>query len=236
MLFHFDHRLCFFIALFSLFLSWTLCALRNRPLSRRLFLPFSHSTHLRMSLSRISRQTHNHRLSRTEVLLVLAALILPCVLPLVTSQSMAPGTDVPPGLETFLRYMSRRQTEQLAVLTNNIASMQSDMQKQISELMAIATQTTKSMQDQQARSIEIDKTLAELRAHVVALQSAFVSSVETKSASSDWLLPKIAGSTSSGSNRRPSQTQTPDEGPGSPVISQPLGKRQTFSPGTECAP
>ena len=118
-------------------------------------------------------------------------------------------------------YMSRRQTEQLAVLTNNIASMQTNMQKQISELKAIATQTTKWVQDQQARSNEIDKTLAELRANVVALQSASVSSVETKSASFVWPLPKIAGPTSSGSNRRPSQT--PGEGPGSPVISQPLG-------------
>ena len=36
------------------------------------------------------------------------------------------------------------------------------------------------MQDQQARSIEIDKNLANLRANVVALWSASVSSVETK--------------------------------------------------------
>ena len=36
------------------------------------------------------------------------------------------------------------------------------------------------MQDQQARSIEIDKNLANLRANVVALWTASVSSVETK--------------------------------------------------------
>ena len=44
--------------------------------------------------------------------------------------------------------------------------------KQISELIAVTTQTIKWMQDQQARSIEIDKTLAELRANLVAFQSA----------------------------------------------------------------
>ena len=96
-----------------------------------------------------------------------------------------PGTGVPPALEAFRR-------EQFAVLPNSIASMQTNMQKQISELIAVTTQTTKWMQDQQARSIEIDKTLAELRANDVAPQSAPVFPVETKSVSSDWLLPKIA--------------------------------------------
>ena len=79
-----------FLTLFSLFFSWTLCAFRNRPLSQQLFLTFSHSSHLQMSLSQISRLTHNHRLSRTQVLLVLAALILTCNLPLVVLQAMAP--------------------------------------------------------------------------------------------------------------------------------------------------
>ena len=62
-----------------------------------------------------------------------------------------------------------------------------------------------------------------------ASSSASVSSVETKSASSDWRQPKAAGSARSSSNRRPSQSHTPGESVG---ISQPPGKRQkpSFSP------
>ena len=57
------------------------------------------------------------------------------------------------------------------------------------------------MQEQQARSIEIDETLADFRAEVAALQTASVTSVETKSAG-----PKPAGSTGSTSYWRPSQS------------------------------
>ena len=89
---------------------------------------------------------HNRRQSRAQVLLFLAG-------------DGFLSTGVLSCLETFLRDMSRRQTEQLVVLTNNIASMQTKMQKQISELMAITAQTTRWMQDQQARSIESDKIL-----------------------------------------------------------------------------
>ena len=80
------------------------------------------------------------------------------------------------------------------------------------------------------RSIEIDKTLAELRVDVVALQTASMSSVETRSARSDWPLPKFAGSKSLCSNRRPSQNQASGEGPGSPVISKPVKRQTPFSP------
>ena len=59
------------------------------------------------------------------------------------------------------------------------------MQKQISDLFAVTSATTQWMREQQARSIEIDKTLADIRADLVALQSASVSSAETKSAISD---------------------------------------------------
>ena len=116
------------------------------------------------------------------------------------------GTGVPPDLEAILH-------QQFATLSNNIAR----------------THTSKWMQDQQARSIEIDKTLANLRASAIALQCASVSSAETKSASSDWPLPKIAVSASTSSNRRPSQSHTPGE---SACISQLPGKRQkpSFSP------
>ena len=63
--------------------------------------------------------------------------------------------------------------------------MQFYMQRQISELLAITSQTTKSMEDHQARSTEIDKTLAELRTNVFFLMSASVSSIKTQSVSSD---------------------------------------------------
>ena len=62
----------------------------------------------------------------------------------------------------------------------------------------------------------------DLRASMDALQSASVSSVETKSVVSDWPLPKAAGSASSCLNRRPSQSHTPSKSVGS---SQPPGKR-----------
>ena len=128
-----------------------------------------------------------------------------------------PSTGVPPALEAILR-------EQFAVLSNSIAIMQT-----ISALPAVTTQTTKWTQEQYGRSIEINKTLANLRANALALQSASVSSVETKNATSGWPLPKIAGSASSSSNGRPSQNRTPGESVG---ISQPSGKRQKpfFSP------
>ena len=65
-----------------------------------------------------------------------------------------------PDLETFVRDMSRRQTEELAVLTNSIASAQASVQEQMSELIEVTTRTTNWIRDQQARSIEIDETLA----------------------------------------------------------------------------
>ena len=133
------------------------------------------------------------------------------------------GTGVPASsgasLEAFLRDLSVRQTEQFAILTNSIASIQ----RQLSELTDVTISTTEWMRAQQARSLDIDKTLASLRASMDALQSASVSSVETKSVVPDWLLPKVAGSMSSGSNRRPSQRHTPGESVG---ISYPPGKRQ----------
>ena len=173
------------------------------------------------------RSTHNRRLSRTQVLLVLAMLILPCVLLLVIAASDGfNGTGVPASsgasLESFFRDMSARQSEQFAILTNCIASMH----RQISELIDV-NRTTEWMHARQARSVDIDQTLAPLCASMDAMQSASVSSVEAKSVVSDWPLP---GSASSGSNRRASQSHIPSESVG---ISQLLGKRQkklSFSP------
>ena len=56
-----------------------------------------------------------------------------------------------------------------------------------------------------------------------ALQSASVSSVETKSLLSDWPLPKVAGFAGSSFHRRTSQSPTLGESGGD---SQPPGKRQ----------
>ena len=106
----------------SPFLSWILCAYRNRPLSRRLSFLISHRTHLQISWLQISRLTPTHCLSRTQVLLVLAALISRCVLPSVMLQAMASLalTCLPP---------SGLSCEQFEVLSNSIASMQTNMQK-----------------------------------------------------------------------------------------------------------
>ena len=121
--------------------------------------------------------------------------------------------------------MSVRQTEQFAILTNSIASMQ----RQISELIDVTNRTTEWIHAQQARSVDIDKTLVYLRASMEPLQSTSVSSIETKSVDSDSPMPEVAGSARSGSNRRPSQSHTPSESVG---ISQPPGKKQkpSFSP------
>ena len=97
------------------------------------------------------------------------------------------GTGVPAGSGASLEAV---QTEQFARLTSSIASRRAKLQKQISDLVAVTTASTKWMQEQQTRSSEIDKALADFRADIVALQSASVSSVETKSAGSDWPLPK----------------------------------------------
>ena len=59
-------------------------------------------------------------------------------------------------------------------------------------LTATSRMCTQWMQERQARSLEIDKTLADIRADFVALQSVPVSSVETKSAISDRPLPESA--------------------------------------------
>ena len=86
------------------------------------------------------------------------------------------------------------------------------------------------MQELQARSIEIAKTLADLREDIAALQSASVSSVETTSAGSEWPLPKSAGSAVSVSYRRPSQTLPPGE------VSAFPGKTQDHSLPAQPAP
>ena len=73
------------------------------------------------------------------------------------------------------------------------------------------------MRSFETHSNDIDKTLDSLRERLDAMQSASV-----------WVLPKIAGCTSSSSTRCPSQNQTPREA----GFSQPPGKRQkrSFSP------
>ena len=67
------------------------------------------------------------------------------------------------------------------------------------------------MHELQARTIEIDKTLADPRQDIAALQFASVSSVETTSAGSEWPLPMSAGAAFSVSYGRPSQTLPPGE-------------------------
>ena len=106
-----------------------------------------------------------------------------------------------------------------------LASIMAYMQRQLRELTDAATQTTEWMRKHDACANDIDKSLDSLRNCLDALQSASVSSVETKSVA----LPKVAGLVGSGSNRRPSQSHTPGESAGS---AQPPGKRQkpSFSP------
>ena len=73
---------------------------------------------------------------------------------------------------------------------------------------------------------DIEKTLDSFRERLDALQSASVFSAETKIIVSDWTLPKIAGSASSSSQRRTTQSHTPNESDGD---SQPLAKKtETF--------
>ena len=114
--------------------------------------------------------------------------------------------------------MSRRQTEQLAFLTNSIASVQ----RQISELIDVTCRTTEWMHAQQARSVDIDKNPRVLACEHRRL-TVSLGLFRSKSVVSDWHLPKVAGFASSSSNRRLPQSHTPSESAG---ISQPPRKRQ----------
>ena len=95
----------------------------------------------------------------------------------------------------------------------HLSKLPSQPSKFIAKCLEILTATsrmrTQWMQEQQAWSLEIDKTLADIRADLVALQSVPISSAETKSPISDWTLPVSAGSAGSTSYRRPSQTLNP---------------------------
>ena len=84
----------------------------------------------------------------------------------ITGTGVLAGSGAP--VVAFLRDMSVRQTEQFAILTNGIASMQ----RQISELIDVTNRTTEWMHAQQARSVDIDTTRASLRSSMDALQSA----------------------------------------------------------------
>ena len=126
---------------------------RSRPPGRHRFFLTCHSAHQKMFGFQISRLRHNHRLSGTQVLLVLAALILPCVLPMV-SLALA---CLPTSRQS---YASTSQFSPTALPACR------PICRQISELIAATTHTTKWMQDQQARCIEIDKTVANLHAPV----------------------------------------------------------------------
>ena len=159
---------------FSIFVSWILCSFRNRPLSRHHFSPVSHRAHQQMFVSLTSRLSHkflptsdtgSHRSDNSDIHM--------CSPVGLAADSGLTGTGVPAAsgasLEAIPCKMSARQTEQFARLTSSIASMRAKMQKQISDLVAVTTASTKWMQEQQTRSSEIDKALADFRADISLL-------------------------------------------------------------------
>ena len=101
------------------------------------------------------------------------------------------GAGAPDGaaLEHLVRELATqfaRQNEQFTFL----ASIMADMRRQLRELTDAATRTTEWMRTHESRANDIDKSLDSLRERLDALQSASVSSVETKSVA----LPIVAGS------------------------------------------
>ena len=157
------------------------------------------------------------RPSRTLVPLIQAVLTLPCVLLLVVLQALAMVSVAPARqcsgatLEHLVRELATqfaRQNEQV-YFPRKLHGIHAET----------ASRTTECMRKHDARANDIDKSLDSLREGLDALQSASVSSVETKSVA----LPKVAGLVGSGSNGRPYHSHTPGESAGS---AQPLGKRQ----------
>ena len=198
----------------------------SQQISRRHFFQISHSTHQQMSRFLISRSTPNRAISNTGSPCSGNAFIAMCPPVSHAAGNGFTSTGVPAGsaasFEAFICDMFVRQSDQFTILTNNIASIQ----RQLSEHNDMPSCTQEWMHAQQARSADIDKTLASLHASMDALESASVSSVVTKSVVSDWLLRKIAGSASSSST---SQSHTPGE---SEDDSQSPGNREkpSFSP------
>ena len=97
--------------------------------------------------------------------------------------------------------------------------MQFYIQRQISELLAITSHSTKWMEDKQAPSSD-RQDLAEPRTKVVALIFRFRVISQDPKRQLRQALPMVVGSSSSISNKWPSQSQTRGCCPRSPVISQ----------------
>ena len=115
------------------------------------------------------------------------------------------ATGVPASPAVTLKQVVRdmltqvtRQSEQFAFFANSMAHMQ----RQLRALADAATRTSEWMRTHVAIVNDTDKSLGSLRERLDALQSASVSSVETKSIVSGWPVPKIAGSPGSGSHQR----------------------------------
>ena len=210
------------------FLSWILCAFRNRPLIIRHFFPTSHSAHQQMSQFLISRSTHNRRLSRTQVLLILAVLIFPCVLPLVMPQAMASRAPacLPAGAHLL------RPSFAICLYVSPSSSQSSPTASQAFRRSS-ANSTISQIERRNGCTLGKRDPPTSTRPRVLAskhgrLAVSSVFPVETKSVVSAWPLPKIAGSASSSSQRRTSRSHTLRESEGD---SQPPGKRQpSFSP------
>ena len=211
------------------FLSWILCAFRNRPLSRRHFFPISDSAHQQMSQFLISRSTHNRRLSETQVLLFLAVLIFPCVLPLVMPQAMASRAPacLPAGAHllkpSFAICPSASPSSSQSSPTTSQAFRRSSVSSTISQIERRNGCTLGKRDPPTSTRLRV---LASMHGRLAV---SSVSPVETKSVVSAWPLPKIAGSASSSSQRRTSRSHTLRESEGD---SQPPDKRQkpSFSP------
>ena len=101
-------------------------------------------------------------------------------------------TRLPAGPDATLEYLVRELTTQVTRQNEHgtlFANSMVDIQRQLRELTDAATRTTEWMRTHEAHKNDIDKSLDSLRERLDALQSASVSSVETKNIVSDWLLP-----------------------------------------------
>ena len=130
--FHFDHRIRLFLLPYLWFLSWTQ-RFSQQTTQQTSFLPNrSQYTPADVLVPDFTTDAQPSPVSNTGSLCSGSADIAMCPPVSHVAGDGTPGTGVPPALEAI-------QREQFAVLLNSIASMQTKMQKQISELIAITT-------------------------------------------------------------------------------------------------
>ena len=201
-----------------------LCRTHSSPLHRHHSLQTRHE-----AIRLMSQLMRSIRSSRTQVPAIQTVVTLLCALLLVVSLAMISQTPacraqvlvpLPISSSATCRFRSpvspKNSPFSRAVWERCRDSSTHLPMPPVARLCGCGTTTS-------ARTISTSPWRLYVIACLDALQSASVSSVETKSLLSDWPLPKVAGSAGSSFHRRTSQSPTLGESGGD---SQPPGKRQ----------